>query len=401
MDAFAPSWQDFLNPIPSNAHPQRTRLFVHCNYLAARLSRSSPNHSIVYCPRTHAAFGHPPHPFREFLARGVRVCLATDSLASNPDLDILAEARFVPLALSRLPRRSAVEDGHARRRGGARLGGRVRQSGSGQVGGPGRGAAAGPRRGRPARIVVGRRWGRTADDVPRRSGGRLNPDPTCRRLRMCSGARAGRAFRPASRPGPERGNAQPHRDEHGRARQRKVIERSARRGSNRPAAAARPGCGTGRPPRPRENPANIPWRMPAPVPAAKTPPHSEMQRRELPGDVVGLAEALHPQEAARVLLKGRPQWIGERGADDDDRHSGEDRGPTTSAAAVPRPDLTQLQRTELASRWERDFEDRRGGAQTREPIVPATSPSERQHGRLEIEHQGFRRRTGEQFEPEE
>src|SRR5205823_4598822 len=48
-----------------------------------------------YCPRTHAAFGHPPHPFREFLSRGVRVCLGTDSLASNPDLDLLAEARFV------------------------------------------------------------------------------------------------------------------------------------------------------------------------------------------------------------------------------------------------------------------------------------------------------------------
>jgi cytosine/adenosine deaminase-related metal-dependent hydrolase len=54
-----------------------------------------PNATIVYCPRTHAAFGHPPHPFRDFLKRGIRVALGTDSLASNPDLNILAEARFV------------------------------------------------------------------------------------------------------------------------------------------------------------------------------------------------------------------------------------------------------------------------------------------------------------------
>jgi cytosine/adenosine deaminase-related metal-dependent hydrolase len=69
-------------------------LFAHGNYLPAD-TKLKPNQSVVYCPRTHAAFGHPPHPFRDFLARGVRVCLGTDSLASNPDLDILAEARFV------------------------------------------------------------------------------------------------------------------------------------------------------------------------------------------------------------------------------------------------------------------------------------------------------------------
>lgn len=71
-------------------------LFIHCNYLEPEVSRYfGPGTSVVYCPRTHAAFGHPPHPFRDFLGRGVRVCLGTDSLASNPDLDILAEARFV------------------------------------------------------------------------------------------------------------------------------------------------------------------------------------------------------------------------------------------------------------------------------------------------------------------
>lgn len=69
-------------------------LLAHCNYLPVDADIWA-NQSVVYCPRTHAAFGHPPHPFREFLNRGVRVCLGTDSLASNPDLDILAEARFV------------------------------------------------------------------------------------------------------------------------------------------------------------------------------------------------------------------------------------------------------------------------------------------------------------------
>ncbi len=69
-------------------------LYAHGNYLSPD-APIPPNGTIVYCPRTHAAFGHPPHPFRDFLARGVRVALGTDSLASNPDLDLLAEARFI------------------------------------------------------------------------------------------------------------------------------------------------------------------------------------------------------------------------------------------------------------------------------------------------------------------
>ncbi len=81
---FFPTWQKTQPPL----------VYAHCNYLPLDAPVSSV-HSICYCPRTHAAFGHPPHPFRDFLKRGVRVCLGTDSLASNPDLDILAEARFV------------------------------------------------------------------------------------------------------------------------------------------------------------------------------------------------------------------------------------------------------------------------------------------------------------------
>ncbi len=69
-------------------------LFIHGNYLSPD-APIPPHGTVVYCPRTHAAFGHPPHPFREFLKRGVRVALGTDSLASNPDLDLLAEMRFL------------------------------------------------------------------------------------------------------------------------------------------------------------------------------------------------------------------------------------------------------------------------------------------------------------------
>jgi cytosine/adenosine deaminase-related metal-dependent hydrolase len=74
-------------------------LYVHGNYLRTLLrsvaNRHGANRSVVYCPRTHAYFGHPPHPFVELLRMGVNVALGTDSRASNPDLSILDEMRFI------------------------------------------------------------------------------------------------------------------------------------------------------------------------------------------------------------------------------------------------------------------------------------------------------------------
>jgi cytosine/adenosine deaminase-related metal-dependent hydrolase len=71
-------------------------LVIHGNYLELDwLSKSWAKTTVVYCPRTHAAFGHAPHPFREILAAGGRVALGTDSLASNPDLSLLTEARCI------------------------------------------------------------------------------------------------------------------------------------------------------------------------------------------------------------------------------------------------------------------------------------------------------------------
>jgi cytosine/adenosine deaminase-related metal-dependent hydrolase len=72
-------------------------LVIHGNYLAADeitlLGARRDRMSIVYCPRTHAFFGHEPYPLSQMLLAGARVVLGTDSRASNPDLDMLAEIR--------------------------------------------------------------------------------------------------------------------------------------------------------------------------------------------------------------------------------------------------------------------------------------------------------------------
>ena len=77
-------------------------LVIHGNYLddeeLAFLAVNRERMSLVYCPRTHAYFRHAPYPLAKALAAGVRVALGTDSRASNPDLDLLAEMRHVARA---------------------------------------------------------------------------------------------------------------------------------------------------------------------------------------------------------------------------------------------------------------------------------------------------------------
>lgn len=73
-------------------------LVVHGNFLQKedqQLLAKSPQLSVVYCPRTHAQFGHPPHPWRELLNQGINVALGTDSRASNPDLSLWRELQFL------------------------------------------------------------------------------------------------------------------------------------------------------------------------------------------------------------------------------------------------------------------------------------------------------------------
>jgi len=81
-------------------------LVVHGNFLQEpeyRLLAESPQLSVVYCPRTHAQFGHPPHPWRELLKRGINVALGTDSRASNPDLSLWGELQFLRHTFPEVP----------------------------------------------------------------------------------------------------------------------------------------------------------------------------------------------------------------------------------------------------------------------------------------------------------
>jgi cytosine/adenosine deaminase-related metal-dependent hydrolase len=104
---------DSLNAFPRNVIPRGTRplsylqllsqaskaLVIHGNYLAgdeiAFLGERSERMSVVYCPRTHAYFNAGDYPLAELLAANVNVCLGTDSRASNPDLNLFEEMRFV------------------------------------------------------------------------------------------------------------------------------------------------------------------------------------------------------------------------------------------------------------------------------------------------------------------
>ena len=72
-------------------------LLAHVNYCdddeLAILARGKA--SVVYCPRTHAYFGHPPHRWRDMLAGGINVTVGTDSCASSPDLNLVDDLRLL------------------------------------------------------------------------------------------------------------------------------------------------------------------------------------------------------------------------------------------------------------------------------------------------------------------
>jgi cytosine/adenosine deaminase-related metal-dependent hydrolase len=105
------AWDDEWEPISPNPADYVRRgelrnadwLIAHGTYLEEpdfwqfRPEAGPEGHrvAIAFCPRTHARFGHAPHPYRALLERGAIVCLGTDSLASAPTLSLLDELRFL------------------------------------------------------------------------------------------------------------------------------------------------------------------------------------------------------------------------------------------------------------------------------------------------------------------
>jgi cytosine/adenosine deaminase-related metal-dependent hydrolase len=80
-------------------------LLAHVNYCDdAELDiLAAGRASVVYCPRTHAYFGHPPHRWRQMLERGINVAVGTDSCASSPDLNLVDDLRLLRQIAPQVP----------------------------------------------------------------------------------------------------------------------------------------------------------------------------------------------------------------------------------------------------------------------------------------------------------
>ena len=103
-------------------------LVVHGNYLddeEIEFVGKQRQLAVVYCPRTHAWFGHARYPLEKLLTAGAVVALGTDSRASSPDLSLLAEMRHVARTFPTLSRATILELGTL---GGARAWGWTRKS---------------------------------------------------------------------------------------------------------------------------------------------------------------------------------------------------------------------------------------------------------------------------------
>ena len=102
VETFPGSPIAFAKSIGLLDHPTLLAHVNYCNDTELDLLAAGKA-SVVYCPRTHAYFGHPPHRFGEMLARGINVAVGTDSCASSPDLNLVDDLRLLRKIAPDLP----------------------------------------------------------------------------------------------------------------------------------------------------------------------------------------------------------------------------------------------------------------------------------------------------------
>jgi cytosine/adenosine deaminase-related metal-dependent hydrolase len=117
-------------------HPRRKDwMLVHLNEITESdfdlLARSTSKFSIVHCPRSHKYFEHSPFQFGKLRDLGFNICLGTDSLASNDDLNLFAEMRAFKRSFADVSPEGILQmvtSNPARALGQAELLGRIRQN---------------------------------------------------------------------------------------------------------------------------------------------------------------------------------------------------------------------------------------------------------------------------------
>ncbi|HVF71439.1 MAG TPA: amidohydrolase family protein [Chthoniobacterales bacterium] len=81
---------------------------VHVGDIKALAELETKPH-VAHCPRSHTYFGHEPFELELFRDSNFNICLGTDSLASNPDLSLLAEMRELIRKHPSVPPSEALE----------------------------------------------------------------------------------------------------------------------------------------------------------------------------------------------------------------------------------------------------------------------------------------------------
>lgn len=101
------------SPAHRKMHSRAPAILAHMNCLSDQDLRSLKTHrghfSIAHCPRSHAFFHHPPFRLNDLRALGVNLCLGTDSLASNRNMNMFSEMRKLAQKFPKIPAKSVVQ----------------------------------------------------------------------------------------------------------------------------------------------------------------------------------------------------------------------------------------------------------------------------------------------------